>query len=100
MVLGFSMAVIRVPLVSQCAETTRTAFGTGILFAIFAQPLLKLLSCIPLIGEPCPIKSTGIFSVAGKLSLMLRRLLKPIVAAPTGNKIIAFKKSFLFMFSI
>src|SRR5690606_27688578 len=95
MVFGLSIAVMKVPLVSQWAETTSTAFGVGILFAMAAQPWLYAFSNIPFMGEPWPMNKTGIFVVAGRLSLKPLRLFSP-AAAPTGIAI-AFRNSFLFM---
>lgn len=54
------MAVIRVPRVNQCADTTRIALGVGISLAILVQRFENSLSSIPFMGDPCPINSTGI----------------------------------------
>ncbi|MCY1543764.1 hypothetical protein D9M68_795950 [compost metagenome] len=58
------MAVIRVPRVNQWAEITTTAFGWGIRAAASIHASLNSFTSIPFMGEPCPIKSTGITSVA------------------------------------
>src|SRR5690554_644932 len=52
-----------VPLVSQCAEITKTASGLGISFPNFAQVRENSLSSMPFIGEPWPIKRTAILLV-------------------------------------
>src|SRR5690606_8725860 len=62
MVLGSSIAVTCVPLVSQCAEITNTAFGLVTSRPIFAQVRENSLSSMPFIGEPWPMNKTGSFS--------------------------------------
>src|SRR5690606_23360837 len=49
------------------------------------------------IGLPCPKNKTGIFSVASKPSVTLRRALNLTAAAPKGSTVIVLKKSFLFI---
>jgi hypothetical protein len=61
-VRGAAIAVMCVPVVSQCAETTSTAVGVAISAPITLQTVLKSFSSMPFIGEPCPMKSAGIRS--------------------------------------
>ena len=72
-VLGFSIAVIKVPLVSQWAEIQRIAVGFGKLAPVFCQPLANSFCSIAFIGLPWPIKSNGIVAVAEKGSVILER---------------------------
>jgi hypothetical protein len=60
MVFGRSMAVTRVPPVSQCADMQRMASGRGSSLPAFSQARPNPLSSMPFIGEPWPTKSTGI----------------------------------------
>ena len=79
MVFGFSMAVTKVPSVNQCAEIQMIAFGLGISLEIFLNPCTKIFSSTAFIGEPCPRKRTGIFSVVLKPSEMLENSFKFII---------------------
>ena len=53
--------IIIFPLVNQCADIIMMAFGLGKLFPNIARLLVNRLDSTIFIGEPCPIKSTGIF---------------------------------------
>lgn len=66
MVRGFSIAVTKVPFVSQCAEMQRIALGRGIVSAIFRKPVTKSFSSMAFIGLPWPANRTGIGEVVSK----------------------------------
>ena len=57
------MAVTHVPLVSQCADTHKIAFGIGSCRAISDQLRVNMLSVMPFMGEPCPTNNAGINGV-------------------------------------
>lgn len=96
MLLGNSMAVIWVPRVNQCAETTNTAFGVGISFAIIVHVWLNPVSSIPFIGEPWPMKRTGITCSLDGNSLV-KCLNADKVVMPVAPVTIVFINCFLFM---
>jgi hypothetical protein len=60
-----SPEVTKVPLVNQCAEIQRIAFGVGI-FLKFPKPLTNWFSSIAFIGEPCPKKELAFFPFSEK----------------------------------
>src|SRR5674476_1304587 len=63
MVGGLGIAVTNVPLVSQCAEIQRIAFGFGSVLPSSLQFCTNSFSLMAFIGLPRPIKSTGIRTV-------------------------------------
>ena len=66
-VRGCIIDVTAVPRVSQCAEMQRTAVGTGSSRPSCLHSSVHTFVSMAFIGLPCPIKSTGIRSVFGKL---------------------------------
>jgi len=62
-VLGACIAVAAVPSATQCAEMQRMADGAGIACAIFFQPEENSFFSIAFMGEPWPMKRTGISMV-------------------------------------
>src|SRR5690242_20496887 len=95
MVSGLSIAVTKVPLVSQCADMQSMALGTGKAFAAVCQPLVNSFSSMAFIGLPCPTNNTGIVSVLPKGSTILCSAFNFIAAAVKGNKANDFRKSLL-----
>src|SRR5690242_528735 len=81
------MAVTRVPLVNQWAETTNTADGTGICFPMSSHLLLNSLSSIPFIGEPWPTNKTG---------MRYSRSFRSLVNLLNSDILFIFKTPFLF----
>src|SRR4051812_16774132 len=98
MVCGFSIAVTKVPLVSQCALTHTIAFGFGIVLPMFLNPATNSFSSMAFIGLPWPRNSTGIFSVLLKGSVILFNAFSFIAARANGNTAIDFINCFLFMY--
>src|SRR5690606_29430919 len=89
MVFGFSIAVTWVPLVSQCAEITKTASGLGISLPNFAQVRENSLFSIPFIGEPCPMNNTGILVLCSfKVWLQLYNGCNDVIANPPNPNFI------------
>jgi hypothetical protein len=60
MVFGFSTASTSDPAVTQCAQTTQTAFGLGKRGASVSSVFVNAFSSIAFIGDPCPTNKTGI----------------------------------------
>src|SRR5690606_1840950 len=96
MVVGCSIAVTKVPLVSQWAEMHKMAFGLGISLAIFRKPSTNSFSSMAFMGLPCPKNNTGIFSVLLMEAVSLFKVFNFIAVVVSGNKAINFKKSILF----
>src|ERR1035437_4677703 len=61
MVRGLPTARTSEPFVTQCADTTHTAFGRGRRWVSPASVLVNLFCSMAFIGDPCPTKRTGIF---------------------------------------
>jgi hypothetical protein len=59
MVRGFSIAVIPVPSVSQCADMQSIALGLGREAPNLPSASVKSFLSTAVMGEPCPTKSTG-----------------------------------------
>src|ERR1039458_7547333 len=89
MVSGCSIAVTRVPSVSQCAETQSTALGLGSDRATAAHARLNSLSSMAFIGLPCPMNRAGIVvSVSGaaaRVRMMESVAIEFSSAAPLGG---------------
>src|SRR5579864_6739146 len=80
MVRGLPTARTSVPFVTQCAETTHTAWGRGSRLVSPASVSVKRFRSMAFIGDPCPTKRTGIF-IGG--SFLVRILLDD--PAPVRN---------------
>src|ERR1700739_1951424 len=70
MVRGCADAMTCDPCVTQCADTTHTAFGRGSSAASPRKASVKALCSMAFIGEPCPTNKTGIFSTGSSLNLL------------------------------
>src|ERR1035437_4400147 len=70
-VIGFCIAVTKVPFVSQCADIHKIALGVGNVFPISFHFLENSLSSIAFIGLPCPRNNTGICSILPGSSVSL-----------------------------
>src|SRR5262249_16567805 len=88
MVSGVGAVLTNVPRVSQCADTTRIAFGFSVTdFPIALQLRVYELSSSAFIGLPCPTKNTGIFDVELNESVIFFSSCKFIALAANGNKV-------------
>src|SRR5271165_350998 len=64
MVLGCAELITCAPEVTQCADTTQTAFGRGKRTESSSSVLVYALCSMAFIGDPCPTNRTGIFTSA------------------------------------
>src|SRR5690348_14971084 len=85
MVSGVGAVLTNVPRVSQCADTTRIAFGFSVTdFPMALQLRVYELSSSAFIGLPCPTKNTGIFDVLLKESVIFFSSCKFMALAANG----------------
>jgi hypothetical protein len=83
MVSGAGLDVTPTPWVSQWAETQRIALGRGRAWPIAAQPRRKSLSSMAFIGEPWPMKSTGMRAATSGMGGNSRGMVPPQMGART-----------------
>jgi len=70
MVLGCAEVTTCAPEVTQCADTTQTAFGRGKRPAKRSSVRVYALCSMAFIGDPWPTNKTGIFKSASSIRFL------------------------------